>query len=173
MLPSGPLPTSPQVDLEHRVLLTAARRGVDQDELVETAITTAARALEAADPSCVAAGRPTTTCARNAIVSGAREALAAEPDLSVLQLASALAVSPHHLSRIFRRATGHTISRHRMRLRARTALERLAHGEHHLARLAADVGFADQSHLCRVLEDETGVAPSSLRRMLGDEGGLT
>jgi AraC-like DNA-binding protein len=83
-------------------------------------------------------------------------------------LAPELAVSPHHLSRTFRSITGQTISHHRVRLRARAALERLAGGERDLAWLAADLGFADQSHLCRVLRNETGRAPSALRRMLGE-----
>jgi AraC-like DNA-binding protein len=169
ILPSGPLPTSPGVDLDHRLLLAAARRGANADELVEGAITTAARALECGHPS-MAAARPTTTQDVKAVVGGTREALAAKPDLSVLEIARMLGVSPHHLSRIFHRATGHTISRHRMRLRARLALERLAQGERHLARLAADVGFADQSHLCRVIQDETGVLPATLRSMLGSVG---
>jgi transcriptional regulator GlxA family with amidase domain len=100
------------------------------------------------------------------LVDGAREALTAEPDRSLQDLAGTLAVSPHHLSRIFHAATGHTISRHRMRLRVRTALERLAAGERDLARLAADLGFADQSHLCRVVRAETGQTPSVLRGVL-------
>jgi AraC-like DNA-binding protein len=62
--------------------------------------------------------------------------------------------------------TGHTISRHRVRLRARGAMERLAAGEHDLARLAADLGFADQSHLCRVIRTETGRTPSALRQVV-------
>ena len=77
-----------------------------------------------------------------------------------------LAVSPHHLSRIFRAGTGHTISRHRMRLRTRSALERLAAGEQNLARLAAELGFADQSHLVRVTSAELGRTPSALRALL-------
>ncbi|HTB49525.1 MAG TPA: helix-turn-helix domain-containing protein, partial [Solirubrobacteraceae bacterium] len=66
----------------------------------------------------------------------------------------------------FRSVTGHTISRHRMRLRARSALERFAGGESDLARIAADVGFADQSHLCRVIGQETGHTPAALRQAL-------
>jgi AraC-like DNA-binding protein len=166
ILPSKPLPTSPEIDLEHRLLLSACRRGVDRHELAERAIVLTARALEQADPRRVAAGRPTTTRARNAVVDGAREILAANPERSLPDLVHALAVSPHHLSRIFRSATGSTISRHRMRLRARSALERLAGGEHDLARLAADLGFADQSHLCRVIRQETGRPPSALRHIL-------
>jgi AraC-like DNA-binding protein len=53
-----------------------------------------------------------------------------------------------------------------MRLRARAALERLAQGEANLARLAADLGFADQSHLCRVVRGEAGGTPTALRRAL-------
>ena len=100
------------------------------------------------------------------MADGVREALIADPDTSLPALARTLAVSPHHLSRVFRAETGETISRHRLRLRARRALERLAGGELDLARLAADTGFADQSHLGRVLKVETGAAPSLLRAEL-------
>jgi AraC-like DNA-binding protein len=165
-LPDGPLPTWPAIDLEHRLLLAAGRRGADPHTLVERAIGLAARALARVDAGRVASGRPSTARARRALADGVREALAAEPERSLPDLARALAVSPHHLSRVFHRATGHTISRHRMRLRARCALERLAGGEADLARLAADLGFADQSHLCRVVRSETGRTPSALRAAL-------
>ncbi|MHB1537997.1 MAG: helix-turn-helix transcriptional regulator [Solirubrobacteraceae bacterium] len=165
-LPSVPLPTSPEIDLAHRLLLSAARRGDDTHEILERAILLTAQALEQADPRRVATGRPASTRARRAVADGAREILAANPERSLADLARELAVSPHHLSRIFRAATGHTISRHRMRLRARGALEQLAGGEQNLARLAADLGFADQSHLCRVLRSETGHTPSALRHIL-------
>jgi AraC-like DNA-binding protein len=39
-------------------------------------------------------------------------------------------------------------------------------GERDLARLSAELGFADQSHLCRVVRSETGFAPSTLRHAL-------
>jgi AraC-like DNA-binding protein len=168
-LPRGSLSVSPALDLEHRLLLASARRGADPHELVERAIVLTARALEQADPRRVTAGRPRTARARAALVHGAREALAEDPKRSLSELAGALFVSPHHLSRIFRAMTGETISRHRMRLRARNALERLAGGEDDLAQLAADTGFADQSHLCRVMRQETGYAPSALRRALCQE----
>jgi AraC-like DNA-binding protein len=95
-----------------------------------------------------------------------QEALVEDPDRSLSELAEVLSVSPHHLSRVFHAEVGHTVSRHRMRLRARHALERLAGGERDLARLAADTGFADQSHLCRVLIRETNRTPAALRRAL-------
>lgn len=164
-LPSVALPTSPEIDLEHRLLLSAGRRAGDQHEILERAILLTARVLEQADPRRVAAGRPASG-ARRAIADGAREILAATPERSLPYVAHELAVSAHHLSRIFCAATGHTISRHRMRLRARSALEQLAGGERDLARLAADLGFVDQSHLCRVVRQETGHTPSVLRQIL-------
>jgi AraC-like DNA-binding protein len=165
-LPLRPLRNLPDTDLEQRLLLAAGGRGTDEHELVERAIALAARLLERADPGRVASGRPSTARARRALADGAREALAADIERPLPDLAAELAVSPHHLSRAFREATGHTLSRHRMRLRARAALERLAGGETDLSRLAADLGFADQSHLCRVLRSETGTVPSALRRAL-------
>lgn len=165
-LPAEPMPSPPAVDLEHRLLLAAIRRGEDAHELTERAILLTATALEQADPRRVAAGRPATVAERRRLANAAQEALAADPDRPLPELAADLGVSAHHLSRIFRAASGHTLSRHRMRLRARAALERLADGERSLARLAADLGFADHSHLCRVLRSETGHAPSALRRAL-------
>jgi AraC-like DNA-binding protein len=167
-LPSMPLHTSPQIDLEHRLLLSAGRDGADPHELVERAIALAASALEQSDPRPVASGRPATMRARRAAADGAREILASNPKRSLPELARELAISPHHLSRVFRSVTGHTISRHRMRLRTRAALERMAGGEHNLALLAADLGFADQSHLCRIIGRETGRTPSALRHALID-----
>ena len=165
-LPTHPLPTTPDVDVEHRLLLAAAGQGADPHRLVERALVLTARVLEGADRRRVAAGDPRSARRRRALVDSAREALAAAPGRSLPELAHELSVSPHHLSRIFRSITGHTISRHRMRLRARAALERLGGGERDLAWLATDLGFADQSHLCRVLRDETGRAPSGWRQML-------
>ncbi len=75
-------------------------------------------------------------------------------------------MSRHHLSRVFRSRTGHTISGYRLILRARAGLERIAGGERQLARLAVELGFADQSHLCRVIRQQTGHTPAALRAVL-------
>jgi AraC-like DNA-binding protein len=165
-LPSTPLHTSPEIDLEHRLLSSAGRDGTDPHELVERVLTLVADVLEQHDPRPVASGRPATIRAQRIAADGAREILADNHECSLPELAQQLAVSPHHLSRVFRSLTGHTISRHRMRLRARAALEHLAGGESDLARIAADAGFADQSHLCRVIVRETGHTPAALRRVM-------
>lgn len=162
-LPAEPVPIAPSVDLEHRLLLAAAHRDEDPHEVVERAVGVAAEALAGLDRRRVESGRPGAHRMQRAIVDDARQALAEDPGRPLPEMARQLAVSPHHLSRIFRAHTGHTIARHRMRLRVRAALERLAGGDHELARLAAELGFADQSHLCRVIRSETGTTPGSLR----------
>jgi AraC-like DNA-binding protein len=164
-LPSGPLPVAPALDVEHRLLLAQARRGADVEE---RALWLAVRALAGADRRRPQSGRPATARARRALADATREALAERPDRSLPELARLLSVSPHHLSRVFRVQVGHSVSRHRMRLRARAALERIAGGDHELARLAADLGFADQAHLTRVVRAETGATPSALRAALSD-----
>jgi AraC-like DNA-binding protein len=165
-LPERPLPTAPEIDLEHRQLLALARRGHDPDDLFERGVTLAASLLAQSDARRVASGRPATARLRRRLVDDVREALVARPETSLPELSRQLAVSPHHLSRIFRSHTGETIAGHRVRLRVRSALERLAQGERNLSRLASDVGFTDQSYMCRVLRRETGRSPSALRALL-------
>jgi AraC-like DNA-binding protein len=169
-LPGALLPSPPDVDLAHRRLLADAIDGDDSQELAERAIDLAARTLEQVDARRLHAGRPATELERRRLVDGAREALVADSSRSLPELSRELAVSPHHLSRVFSSATGLTISRHRMRLRVREGLERLAAGESNLARLAAELGFADQGHMCRVVRSETGNTPTALRRALEAEG---
>jgi AraC-like DNA-binding protein len=165
-LSSTVVTSSPQTDLEHRLLIASARRGEARDSLYEQAVSLVAATLEQIDTRRVASGRPASVRARRALVDSVREAMAVDPDRSLRELAEMLDVSVHHLSRTFRAGTGHTIARHRVRLRVRAALEHLAGGERRLAKLAADVGFVDQSHLCRAIREELGHTPSALRRAL-------
>jgi AraC-like DNA-binding protein len=160
--PRGAVPIAGALDLEHRLLLARARRDRDEHELYERALAIVAGALAGAS-----APRPQSTPSARRLVDGAREALAEKPGRSLTEVAAALSVSPFHLSRSFRAVAGSTMARHRRRLRARDAMERLAGGERDLARLAADTGFADQSHMSRVLRVETGETPARLRALLG------
>lgn len=165
-LPSRPFHVDAQLDLAHRRLLGAMRAGLDAFESDERVHGLASAALARVEPARVACGRPATGAARRQLADGAREALVARPDLRLLELARELAVSPHHLSRVFAEQTGLTLSRFRRRVRVRAALERLAEGETSLARLAAELGFADHAHLTRAVRAETGVTPSRLRSLL-------
>jgi AraC-like DNA-binding protein len=169
-LPEEPLANDAATDLRQRLLLAAVGRGGSAD-MAEMVVELAAGVLERSAPRRAAAGRPSTTLSRRRVVGQAREALIEAPRTGVLELARRVSVSPHHLSRVFKAETGQTISRYRNRLRVRLALERLAAGEPCLARLAADLGFADQAHLARVFRRELGMTPSLLRdRLLGREG---
>jgi AraC-like DNA-binding protein len=164
-LPTEPLFSDAAVDLQHRKLL-ATSSSTDVFEVSERALTVLAEVLERAYPARVASGRPCTVAARERGVESAREVIASDPRVRLLALARIVAISPHHLSRIFSESTGESISRYRNRIRVRLALERLADGETSLARLALELGFADHAHLARVVRSEVGEAPSRLRPLL-------
>jgi AraC-like DNA-binding protein len=164
-LPSEPIFTSAAADLAHRQLVTSLRTG-DTFEVVER-VGQLLAALREYGTRVRHRGRPTTAAARRRIVDDAREAIAIQPTIGLFELSRVVAVSPHHLSRIFRAETGETISRYRNRARVRIALERFAGRERNLARLAGELGFADQAHLSRVVRREVGATPSALRSSLG------
>ena len=168
-LPERPTFTSPTADMKHRALVSGLKRAHDPWEGAEAAIDLVTVLLEEHGDTAVESGRPATIAARDRIVRDAREALALEAPTSLVGLARMVGASPHHLSRIFRRRTGETISGYRNRLRVRRALERLAAGERNLSRLAADLGFTDHSHLVRALRREVQAPPSRLRSQLRDD----
>jgi AraC-like DNA-binding protein len=168
-LPEAPVPTDAVTDLRQRLLLAGAGRE-DGGDVAELVLSLAADVLERSAPERVQAGRPATAATRRRVAADTREALAENPRAGVVELARRVCVSPHHLSRVFKAETGQTISSYRNQLRIRLALERLAAGEPCLARLAADLGFADQGHLARVVRGELGTTPSSLRELLGRQG---
>ena len=163
--PTRPIFTSAEADLAHRQLVSSLRSG-DILELGERIM----RLLEVVRDCGTrrrTRSRPTTAAARRRAVDDAREAIAMQPTIGLFELARVVAVSPHHLSRIFRAETGETITRYRNRARVRLVLERLADRERSLARLAGELGFADQAHLARVVRHEVGSTPSALRSSLG------
>src|SRR3954470_19424826 len=150
-LPAHVVPTTPVQDL-------TLRSPMDE----EGVLTVVGSVLLAAVPRRLGAGRPATVQARKRVADDAREALAADPSLGLVELARAVAVSPHHLSRVFRAEVGVSVSAYRRRLRLRDALERL--GEADLARVAADAGYADHAHFAREARALLGTTPSALER---------
>lgn len=160
-------PRTWQVSWLHRVLLTLCSHP-DPDPLAveETALLLFVAALEQAEPGRWAAGRPGAR-ERRRLADEARAALVADPTISrVTDLARMLGCSPHHLSRLFREATGHGVAQFRMALRVELALEQLMQGEGDLARIAADLGFADHAHLTRTMRATLGQTPSSMRELM-------
>lgn len=159
---SGQLRVTPEADLAHRWLVARAMHGADVVELGDHATEVVTAVLAEPAPK-----------RRAHLVDDARALLNARPVLPLTQLATELGVSPWYLSRVFHRVTGVTVSRYRLRLRVRAALERFVDCQVStgsvgggLADLAAELGFADQAHLTRVFSAETGRSPAALRALL-------
>jgi AraC-like DNA-binding protein len=161
----GVLPMDAASELAMRRLTAIARHRDPEGSLAEHVIGFAASLLARRLPERTGSGRPATAAARRRVVSQAKAALAADPRLGLVELSRVTGCSPHHLSRVFARLTGLTVSQYRNRLRVSLALERVADGEPHLAGLAGDLGFADHAHLTRTVRAATGRTPSSLRRL--------
>jgi AraC-like DNA-binding protein len=162
--------SGPALDLAHRLLLGACVTRGAAFEAEERVHRLVAAALRQHDPLRVESGRPSSAALRRKLVGDARELLATEPTRTVRELARRLAVSPHHLSRIFSAVTGASLSVYRNRLRVRRALEQIAAGEESLTRLAAELGFADHAHMTQTIRSETGFTPSALRPLLAGSG---
>jgi AraC-like DNA-binding protein len=160
----GPVRTTTRSWLAHRELVARARRGADGFELSERVAALAAGLLRE-EP------RPATVdAAHRRLAHAARERLAADPaTLTLDALARDVGASRSHLSRVFRRVTGETLTRFRNRLRVRLALDRIEAGETDLAGLAADLGFSDHAHLTRTVGAETGMPPRRVRQLLSTD----
>jgi len=160
-------PRTREVSWLHRRLLALCRRpDVDSLAVEETALALFVAALAQAEPGRWASGRPGARDRRR-LADEARAALVADPTISrVVDLARMLGCSPHHLSRLFREQTGHALAQFRTALRIELALERLMQGEDNLARVAADLGFADHAHLTRTMRATLGRTPSAMRALM-------
>ena len=83
--------------------------------------------------------------------------------LKLDDVARAVGLSPFHLCRVFRRATGRTLHRYRHTLRLRVALDRISEESVDLAQLALDLGFSSHSHFTAAFRKEFGASPSRMR----------
>jgi AraC-like DNA-binding protein len=139
-------------------LRTAARRGRLSALQFEESVRTLLGSLFAPE------SRPLSERHRR-IAARAQAFLAAHlgENVTICDVASAAGSSPHHLCRIFRRATGESLHRYQLSLRLRAALARIAAGEGDLTAVALDFGFADHSHFTNAFRGAFGVPPSRLR----------
>jgi len=83
--------------------------------------------------------------------------------LTLEEIATQVGVHPIHLSRVFRRHYGCTMSEFMNRLRVQFVCRMLSREWTDLAIVASDAGFADQSHLGRVFKSCTGQTPGKFR----------
>lgn len=94
------------------------------------------------------------------------DAIVAAADPRVATLARRLDLSARHLARLCRHATGLGPKRLARVVRAQRALRALHDGRDATpARVAAELGFADQAHLTGELRALAGTTPGAVRRM--------
>ena len=87
-----------------------------------------------------------------------------DESLQVTAVAKALDVSPFHLARQFRAATGTSMYAYRQQLRIRTAVQRvLEQPGSDLSAVAAEHGFASHSHFTAICRRTFGATPTALR----------
>lgn len=146
--------------LLHAALLRARREGGDPVAMQELALELARWAIRPRPP---ARSRMATLSprARDA-VHHTRATLAARyaERLTLDDLALAVELTPWHLSRVFRAATGESVHRHLLQLRLNAALERIALRERTLSTIAQDCGFSSHSHLTSAFRRAFGSSPS-------------
>jgi AraC-like DNA-binding protein len=82
---------------------------------------------------------------------------------SLEDVGAAVGVEPERLARGFRRAFGEPMATYVRRLRVSAAAQLLASTELPIARIATDVGFADQSHLTRWFDRYLHMTPGRYR----------
>ena len=112
------------------------------------------------------AARESTRESHRALVESVRAYFVGHLDqrIQLTEVAAAAGVSPFHLARTFRRATGMTLHRYLTRLRLVWALPRATEPRASLTELALDLGFSSHSHLTAAFHREFGVPPSEARR---------
>ncbi|MEU0547412.1 AraC family transcriptional regulator [Micromonospora sp. NPDC005979] len=169
------------LDLAHRLLVAEFRRGLDRFEMAERLQRFLARLLHHSDLAAdevdaeverAVRRRPATLAAHRRLADRAREVLAhSDFTLGLSEVAREVGSSPHHLSRVFQRVTGGSLTAYRNRLRVRAVLDTLAEPDGRpLGALATEYGFADQAHLTRVVSEQVGHPPARLRRLLATAG---
>jgi AraC family transcriptional regulator len=79
------------------------------------------------------------------------------------EIAQELDLHPVHVTRVFKRHMGVTLSGYLKRMRLHHATRALLESKERVSALASDHGFADQSHLTRELHHRTGWTPHRLR----------
>lgn len=85
-----------------------------------------------------------------------------EQDLSLIQLAALVQMSPHYFCHLFKHSTGITPHQYVIRCRVESAKILLLSGNLSIAEVAYKVGFANQSHLNRHFKRLLGVTPKKI-----------
>ena len=163
--PYAPCPA--HVYLSQRVLFELTRSGAPADPLrvEEVVMTLLGEVLKSAYSFWGGPSRPRPASGRQReIVEHAKVLLAARlgDAIRLAEVARAAGVSPFHLCRTFKAATGTTLHAYRDRLRLQHALERVASGAD-LTKVGLAVGYSSHSHFTAAFRRAFGLTPSEAR----------
>jgi AraC family transcriptional regulator len=86
-----------------------------------------------------------------------------EDDLTLIEMAQAVELSPAHFSRMFRKSTGETPHQFVLRNRIERAKEMLREAEARVLDVAVACGFKTQQHFARVFRRVCGASPTEYR----------
>lgn len=87
-------------------------------------------------------------------------------DVSLAQMASITGLSPKHLCRCFKQATGQSPYQYLLKLRMDEAKRLLRHGNPSMTEVALSTGFSTPSHFSTAFRKATGLSPSQFRQRL-------
>jgi AraC family transcriptional regulator len=85
-----------------------------------------------------------------------------EENLSLLELAAVVRMSPHYFSALFKQSIGISPYQYVIRCRVQRAEQLLRQGKQTIAEIAKQVGFAHQSHLNYHFKRHFGVTPKTI-----------
>jgi AraC family transcriptional regulator len=86
--------------------------------------------------------------------------------LTLIAISELVGLHPVYVAQAFRKAYGSTVGEYTRRLRIESACRELSKLELPIARIAANVGFFDQSHFTRTFRRLVGVTPAEYRKTL-------
>lgn len=84
-------------------------------------------------------------------------------DISRDDVAANVFLNPDYLSRIFKRATGYSISEYILKIRMSVACELLTKTELSISKVAASCGYTHMAHFSKMFKKETQLTPNEYR----------
>jgi AraC-like DNA-binding protein len=157
--------------LLHRELSMSLVSGTAPDflQITETSLQLLQRVVSGtpADPvRDVTAARSATGVRHRRLVNRCEELLTTHfhQRLTLESIATQLATTPFHLSRIFSRITGRTIHQQLLELRLRCAVDRMIDApENRITDVSLDLGFSTPSHFSQAFRKHFGITPRQFR----------
>ncbi|WP_232463336.1 bifunctional transcriptional activator/DNA repair enzyme AdaA [Tumebacillus avium] len=115
--------------------------------------------------------RPEETVPQNELAQAVLQLLESRyaAPLTLQTLADHLHISPYHLQRTFKKATGQTPAEALTQIRISAARQLLTSTDLPLTTIALQVGYQNLSHFSYVFHKETGTTPSDYRRRNGND----